>query len=77
MLANRDDQSGCVGALAACRAHGAVRRVHGMLPVLALRDRMCIGFSQLAIVLITFHYFQYMASSPAVLWSSAAWWAKA
>ena len=38
------------------------------LEVLELRDRQCIAFSQIAIVVMTFHYLQYMASSPHVIW---------
>merc|ERR1711865_1149417 len=38
------------------------------LEVLESRDRQYIAFSQIAIVVMTFHYLQYMASSPHVLW---------
>jgi len=38
------------------------------LEELATRDRQFIGFSQVAIVLMTFHYLQFMAVSPNVLW---------
>ena len=35
---------------------------------LAKRDRQFIAFSQVAIVVMTFHYLQFMASSANVLW---------
>uniref|UniRef100_A0A7S0LJB0 Fatty acid hydroxylase domain-containing protein n=1 Tax=Coccolithus braarudii TaxID=221442 RepID=A0A7S0LJB0_9EUKA len=38
------------------------------LEKLALRDRQFIVCSQLAVVVMTFHYLQFMASSPNVLW---------
>jgi len=38
------------------------------LDVLARRDRQFIACSQIAIVVMTFHYLQYMASSPFVPW---------
>jgi len=38
------------------------------LEVLETRDRQFIAFSQVAVVVMTFHYLQYMASSPSVLW---------
>ena len=38
------------------------------LDVLAPRDRQFIAFSQVAIIVMTFHYLQFMASSPNVLW---------
>ena len=38
------------------------------LDVLARRDRQYIAFSQLAIVVMTFHYLQFMATSANVLW---------
>ena len=38
------------------------------LDVLAGKDRLFIAFSQVAIIVMTFHYLQFMASSPNVLW---------
>jgi len=38
------------------------------LEVLARIDRQYIAFSQCAIVIMSFHYLQFMASSPNVLW---------
>lgn len=38
------------------------------LDVLAPRDRQFIAFSQLAIIVMTFHYLQFMAYSENVLW---------
>ena len=38
------------------------------LEVLATRDKLCIGFSNVAIVVMMFHYLQFMAISPNVLW---------
>ena len=38
------------------------------LEVLESRDRQFIACSQIMIVVMTFHYLQYMASSPYVLW---------
>ena len=34
----------------------------------ATRDMVCIAASQLAIVFMMFHYLQFMAASPTVLW---------
>ena len=39
------------------------------LDVLAGKDRLFIAFSQVLIVVMSFHYFQFMASSENVLWS--------
>ena len=39
------------------------------LETLATRDRQFIGASQVAIVVMTFHYLQFMATSANVLWS--------
>jgi len=39
------------------------------LETFAARDRQFIGASQLAIVVMTFHYLQFMATSANVLWS--------
>lgn len=38
------------------------------LDKLAPQDERCIAFSQVAIVVMTFHYLQFMAMSPNVLW---------
>lgn len=38
------------------------------LEKLASRDKLMIGCSQIAIVVMTFHYLQFMMSSPNVLW---------
>ena len=38
------------------------------LEVLADIDRTFIGFSRVAVIIMTFHYLQFMASSPNVLW---------
>jgi len=47
-------------------AHLPARGKH--LDALERRDRQFVAFSQVAIVLMTFHYLQFMASSPNVPW---------
>lgn len=38
------------------------------LDVLSWRDRQFVACSQIAVVMMTFHYLQFMASSPNILW---------